>query len=121
MYLKTVDTKKDIKPVWLAVIAAFAVIFIILVDAKGHVGVAEQLLFLASQVVYVLLPGFALLMLVKPETDMAKALIISICGHRHSYRRVFPLYSLGLKDNMLVCMSAVSALAVFALYKKRRQ
>ena len=120
MYRQSIANHKKIKPAWLLVLAAAVVVFIALADVWGHVRVADQLLFLASQIVYVLLPGFALLTIIKPEADLVRALIVSyLIGMGVVIGEYFLFYALGLQDYMLLCMSAVSALSVFALWRKR--
>jgi len=122
LYFEARASEKKAKPIWLLALAAFAVVFIVLVDVYGHVSAADQMLFFASQVVYTLLPGFTLLILISPQTDLVKTLIISyMLGMGVVIGEYFLFYALGLQEHLALCLSIVAALCVLTLFLKRKR
>lgn len=112
--------QKNTKRYALLGVAAFAAVYILLVDAIGGVSATDQLLFLAAQVAFVLIPGLAITLIVNPPGDIVKLLIVSyMIGFGVVVGEYFLFSALGLHAHMTVCMSAVSAVGIYGIYRKR--
>ncbi len=99
---------------------AFGAAFIMGADSMGGLPMAEQLLFLIAQAAFVLLPGWALTLAINPQRDIPAFFVLSyMLGMGVVIAEYFLFYALGLKEWMLLCMSVVSALSIFVIYKKR--
>lgn len=99
---------------------AFGAAFIMGADSMGGLPVTDQLLFLLAQAAFVLIPGWALTLSINPQKDVPAFFILSyMLGIGVVIAEYFLFYALGLKDWLLLCMSVVSAISVFVIYKKR--
>lgn len=107
---------------WIVFLAAFAALFIALSNRLGGTPVGVQVLFLLSQIAFVLPPGAALLLYLKPRLDGVRFGIASyLLGFCIILAEYFVFFAVGLKDHILICLIVVSALSIFCLVRKRAE
>lgn len=116
------QTKKRIfnSKYWMVCLIAYAAGYIFLTHRYGQVPYTDQLIFLLSQVVFVLVPGMAITMLLCPQKDKIKLVLVSyMLGIALVILELYVFYALHLQDYLLIGMCAVSLFSILPLYKKK--
>jgi len=120
IFMDRLKNDRKAKPIeWLAV-AAFVAVYVILANVIGNISIGDQLMFLAAQLVFVLIPGMAVTLVVNAPNNRIGFLIVSyMTGFGVVIGEYFLFNAVGLGGHMLICMAAVPALSIYAIYKKR--
>ena len=116
------QTKKRIldSKFWMVCLIVYAAGYIFLTHRYGQVPFGDQLMFLLSQIVFVLVPGMAITMLVCPQKDKIRLVLVSyMMGIALVILELYVFYALHLQGTLLFGMCAVSLLSIWPLYKKR--
>ncbi len=105
---------------WILFLGAFVLIAMVLVNQRGNVGYQDQLLFLITQIAFVLIPGMALLLLFRFSGGTAAFAVLAYgAGIGIALAVYFICYALGLKDYLTLLMTAVLGGSVFVLWRRR--
>ncbi len=115
------ETKKSLSnTLWMPILIVFTIFFIIFANRLGDVGIGEQILLLLSQIAFVLIPGMAVVLLINPPKDRLVLAISSyVVGYALNIALFFIFSAFGLTEQLTVCMTAVAAVGVFYIIKKR--
>ena len=117
-----IQTKKRVfdSKYWMVCLIAFTAGYIFLTNRYGQVPYTDQLMFLLSQVIFVLIPGMAITMLLCPQKDKIKLVLVSyMLGIALVILELYVFYALHLQDYLLIGMCAVSLFSIWPLYKKK--
>lgn len=102
-------------------IIAFAVLFVVLLSTVGGTGFVDAALFAIAQVVFVLLPGMAVVLFIKPELEKISFYAASyLTGIGIVIAEYYLFYAIGLGEFLLAIMCAISALSVVGVIWKRK-
>ncbi|MGI6153336.1 MAG: hypothetical protein ACOYJB_05825 [Christensenellaceae bacterium] len=119
---RTLKQKWFNRPYWLWFLLAFSVFYIALLAVTGSIALEDQLYFLLCQVVFVFVPGTALVLLVRPRLSAVAFGIASyMAGVAINIALYYIVYALSLEEYLLVFMAAVAALSLIYIFRKKER
>lgn len=105
---------------WMVCLIIYAAGFIFLAQRFGQVSFSDQLMFLLSQIAFVLVPGMAAVQFIKPQKNIIKLTILSyLLGTALVVLEFYIFYALGAQAYLPIGMAAVALLGVWYLFWKR--